>query len=922
MNVEELRVQFTANIKDFKEKTAQVNKDLKSVSEISDKCKSELSKAMKKPTEETVKLSNELDKLRLNFTKEKNAIAQAQEKIELYDSQMQQLAKTHKEQLAEADKARQKVGELTSAYSHVKSLLSSFGTNIPLTAQLKTAEEETNALREKIDSLKEEMNKPASKNTGVMYGKVVLSKDEAQKELDSLTAKLKESVANEKDLKYTIKVAGDKPEQTLKQLQKEIDGASAEYEKLKGKASNTYDEMSSLAAKTAAETRKIDLSQIKLEALGPKAKILLKTVKTTIGVFSELKSVGKTVGNGLKTAFTSVAEKIKSTHSHTSSLSSSFKKFITVAGGLSLVKGIFGTLKNTVSEYINSNEQLQNRVSNLKNAFGQALAPAINVVVSVFDKLMPYILAVTNYIGELLNKLSALAGLKTTATALSSVASATNEVADAQNQLYGFDKITKESDNSSSSSSSSSSSGGVNYEVASVPWLDKIKQSIEAGDWAGVGNTLSEKLNSAVSNLDTGKIGEKLSNFFIGALDTGVSFLENTDWQQIGNKIADFFGAIDYSGITSKLLEGIGAALGGSAALIWGLIEGAWGDVVSWWNEVAYEDGQFTISGLLSGIWEKIKDIGSWIKENIFDPFIEGFKSAFGIHSPSTVMKEMGGYLIEGLREGLGGIWEKVKEKFSELWEGISNWFSDKKEKITEKWNTATSGIKDKTANIKAKFSDTVNDVKEKWQKRTKKITDKSGKIKAKFSNTVKDVKDKWQNRTKKITDKSGKIKASFADKIEDVKSKWKDRMSKITDKTATISMTISDGVTNLIKKIVNGIVDILNKAITAVNKVLPSSMQINKIDPPKLATGTVVPKNFGETPVIVGDNKREIEVVSPLSTIKKAVYEVISAAPSSNQGPQRIIFPIYIGNKKITETVIDDINNITTSTGNCPIKI
>ena len=45
----------------------------------------------------------------------------------------------------------------------------------------------------------------------------------------------------------------------------------------------------------------------------------------------------------------------------------------------------------------------------------------------------------------------------------------------------------------------------------------------------------------------------------------------------------------------------------------------------------------------------------------------------------------------------------------------------------------------------------------------------------------------------------------------------------------------------------------------------------------PKLATGTVVPANYGEFLAVLGDNKRETEVVSPLSTIKQAVSETIS---------------------------------------------
>lgn len=45
----------------------------------------------------------------------------------------------------------------------------------------------------------------------------------------------------------------------------------------------------------------------------------------------------------------------------------------------------------------------------------------------------------------------------------------------------------------------------------------------------------------------------------------------------------------------------------------------------------------------------------------------------------------------------------------------------------------------------------------------------------------------------------------------------------------------------------------------------------------PRLATGTVVPPRAGEFAAILGDNKREAEVVSPLSTMKQALKEALS---------------------------------------------
>ena len=51
--------------------------------------------------------------------------------------------------------------------------------------------------------------------------------------------------------------------------------------------------------------------------------------------------------------------------------------------------------------------------------------------------------------------------------------------------------------------------------------------------------------------------------------------------------------------------------------------------------------------------------------------------------------------------------------------------------------------------------------------------------------------------------------------------------------------------------------------------------VSIGKI--PKLAQGTVIPANYGNFLAMLGDNKREAEVVSPLSTIEQAVRNAMA---------------------------------------------
>ena len=77
-------------------------------------------------------------------------------------------------------------------------------------------------------------------------------------------------------------------------------------------------------------------------------------------------------------------------------------------------------------------------------------------------------------------------------------------------------------------------------------------------------------------------------------------------------------------------------------------------------STVMAEIGGFIVEGMLNGIMESLKSIGSWVREHIFQPFIDGFKNAFDIHSPSGVMESMGRYIIEGLLNGLKNMWGSI----------------------------------------------------------------------------------------------------------------------------------------------------------------------------------------------------------------------------------------------------------------------
>lgn len=87
--------------------------------------------------------------------------------------------------------------------------------------------------------------------------------------------------------------------------------------------------------------------------------------------------------------------------------------------------------------------------------------------------------------------------------------------------------------------------------------------------------------------------------------------------------------------------------------------------------------GKFIWDGLINGLKDAWSTVTNGIK-GFTDGFINGFKDALGIHSPSTVFYEIGGYIDQGLANGIAaavpyvttamqGVVDAVQEKGNEL---------------------------------------------------------------------------------------------------------------------------------------------------------------------------------------------------------------------------------------------------------------
>lgn len=301
--------------------------------------------------------------------------------------------------------------------------------------------------------------------------------------------------------------------------------------------------------------------------------------------------------------------------------------------------------------------------------------------------------------------------------------------------------------------------------------MDFFHTAVSNFNWIGAGTSLATAINNAVNTIDFVGIGQTFSTGIKGILDFGISAIENVDWWTLGEKVRDGIASVDWNGIADRLFELLGAAFAGLSAFFGGLISDAVTGAKKYFQKKIEECGGNIPLGILKGIKDGIIGIGGWIKEHIFTPFIKGFKNAFGIHSPSTVMAEQGTYIISGLLKGLK---DNLQSLLSWI-EKLPGWIKDKlgnaKEWLKEKGKNALEGLKTGWESVK---ESTIGQTASKIGSYIKtKAGDAKSWIKSKGSDAITGLKTGWESvKESGFLRYVGKIKDEVFTKIGNLKEK------------------------------------------------------------------------------------------------------------------------------------------------------
>lgn len=257
---------------------------------------------------------------------------------------------------------------------------------------------------------------------------------------------------------------------------------------------------------------------------------------------------------------------------------------------------------------------------------------------------------------------------------------------------------------------------------------------------------------------------------------------------------------------------------------------------------------------VIQAVWNTLKNLAGYIADMISGvitilggliDFVTGVLSGNWEKAFQGLQDIVGGF-VETIRVSIEGGLQFISDvlnTFIEAWKSLVDLFLQSIQKAVEVCvNFIKKNIIGKFSEIKTAFSNFNSNVSQIWKNMWNGLKEKVRSILGSIKNTVKEAFDWIAQKIGSIGDKFG----SFGSKVGEFfggDSQKASRMSAPSSYTASA-------------------------AIAA----------LNNVEIPAYATGQVIPRTMKQHLAILGDNNKETEIVSPISTIKQALREEAAA--------------------------------------------
>lgn len=565
----------------------------------------------------------------------------------------------------------------------------------------------------------------------------------------------------------------------------------------------------------------------------------------------------------------------------------------------------------------------------LKNSFATAFAPILGIVVPALNIMIDAIARAVSWIGQLIAALSGqstfIKAVKTQedyAASLKKTGSAAKKAGkDAQKSLAPFDQLNQLSDKKSSDSGSGSGTDPSDmFETVKID--SKIKDMTD-----GIKSAFSNLLSWAQTNF-----GPSLSKVW----DDMIPNIEN------------------FKSIMAGMWSDIGTL--GEPLKIW-----LNNDFVPFLQQVIQTGGV-----IINGLFDSFNMVFSDIWNLVVFPILQNF-----ITTGLPMLTQFGTQAVSAFEV----LFKEVKDIFDMLWkdaaapalEFLTKIWTDCVDSLAKVWDQYGTPIFDAIKTAFEKTGDTIQSI---WKSYLKPVFD-----------TFMDVADRvWIEHLKPLLDNFLEFGAKlilvgldiynglilpliswFADKLGPIITQviqaaieifgqmevavsavinsillvlnglldflhigFTQGWDKAWSEVGNIFKNVFNGIIEIAENAINYIVDSLNRISFDVPDWIPRiggehfGLSLDRINLPRLATGTVVPPRAGEFAAILGDNNTDTEVVSPLGTMKQAMLEAIAQAGGLGGG--NINLQLFLDSRLVYEAMVEKNKQILSNTGVNPL--
>lgn len=310
---------------------------------------------------------------------------------------------------------------------------------------------------------------------------------------------------------------------------------------------------------------------------------------------------------GLSKALSKIKDHLKGISVHGPNMGKVFKNILKYGFGIrSLYVGFrrlrkaviesFGELQNSGAFFQTTRaniESLKASLTTLKFQFGAAFEPIFNAVAPALQTLINYLISVMNVISAFTAKLMGKSTYSRAVANMTALGGATGGAAKAQKelnkQLQGFDELNNLTTNNPSGGGGGGGAGdaaGAHYVEESVDSVlgdfgKQLADQIRAGDWEGVGQTISDKLSEAMESIKWDKVYGKARNFGKGLADFLNGLINPRLFGNLGTTLANsintafeflnsFGTTFDWTNFGTSIGEGISKFFHNADAALWG----------------------------------------------------------------------------------------------------------------------------------------------------------------------------------------------------------------------------------------------------------------------------------------------------------------------------------------------------------------